>query len=30
MPDMLFISDVRKEDIAVKEANRLGSDRSPW
>jgi small subunit ribosomal protein S2 len=24
MPDMLFIIDVRKEDIAVKEANRLG------
>ena len=23
-PDMLFIIDVRKEDIAVKEANRLG------
>ena len=23
MPDMLFIIDVRKEDIAVKEANRL-------
>ncbi len=24
LPDMLFIIDVRKEDIAVKEANRLG------
>lgn len=24
MPDMMFIIDVRKEDIAVKEANRLG------
>lgn len=24
IPDMLFIIDVRKEDIAVKEANRLG------
>ncbi len=24
MPDMIFIIDVRKEDIAVKEANRLG------
>jgi hypothetical protein len=23
-PDMLFVIDVRKEDIAVKEANRLG------
>ena len=23
-PDMIFIIDVRKEDIAVKEANRLG------
>lgn len=24
LPDMLFVIDVRKEDIAVKEANRLG------
>jgi small subunit ribosomal protein S2 len=24
LPDMIFIIDVRKEDIAVKEANRLG------
>jgi len=24
MPDLMFIIDVRKEDIAVKEANRLG------
>lgn len=24
LPDMLFIIDVRKEDIAVKEANRIG------
>ena len=24
MPDLIFIIDVRKEDIAVKEANRLG------
>jgi len=24
IPDMLFVIDVRKEDIAVKEANRLG------
>ncbi len=24
LPDMMFIIDVRKEDIAVKEANRLG------
>ena len=24
MPDMMFVIDVRKEDIAVKEANRLG------
>ncbi len=24
MPDMMFIIDVRKEDIAVKEANKLG------
>ncbi len=24
MPDMLFVIDVRKEDIAVKEANKLG------
>src|SRR3982751_6259846 len=23
MPDMMFIIDVRKEDIAIKEANRL-------
>lgn len=24
MPDMMFVIDVRKEDIAIKEANRLG------
>lgn len=24
LPDMLFVIDVRKEDIAIKEANRLG------
>jgi small subunit ribosomal protein S2 len=30
MPDMMFVIDVRKEDIAIKEANRLNIPSSQW